>query len=147
MSRRSPSTRILLVEDSADDVELTRRALRRCGRPIDLHVAVDGVEALEKLAAAPRDDLPDLVLLDLKLPRLGGLEVLSRLRATAATSLLPVVVLSTSLEERDLREAYGRGANSYLRKPVNYDEFAIMVHHVVTYWLSMNEPPPGSPLP
>lgn len=140
-SARIPS-RILLVEDNADDVELTRRALRHCGHPIDLQVAGDGVAALELLAAVPPGEMPDLVLLDLKLPRLGGLDLLSRMRAAPATSTLLVVVLTTSLEERDLREAYRRGANSYLRKPVDFDQFVELVCDIVHYWLSLNQPPP-----
>lgn len=139
--RRAPA-RILLVEDNTDDVELARRALRHNGHPVELLVAGDGVAALELLAAASADELPELVLLDLKLPRLGGLDLLSRLRAAPATSLIPVVVLTTSLEERDLEEAYRRGANSYLRKPVNYEEFVLMVRDVVHYWLSLNQRPP-----
>lgn len=141
MSARREPPRILLVEDNPDDVELARRALQRCGRPVELAVAEDGVAALELLSGAPADGLPDLVLLDLKLPRLGGLDVLSRLRAAPDTSQIPVVVLTTSLEERDLREAYRRGANSYLRKPVNFDEFAAMVRDLVRYWLDLNQSP------
>lgn len=142
MRKGSAIPRILLVEDNADDVELARRALRHCEPPIDLHVAGDGVAALEQLAGVPHDDLPDLVLLDLKLPRLGGLDLLSRLRAAPATSLIPIVVLTTSIEERDLGEAYRRGANSYLRKPVNFEEFTEMVCDIVHYWLGLNQPPP-----
>jgi len=140
-TRRAPS-RILLVDDNADDVDLARRALWHCGVPVDLLVAGDGLAALELLAAAPADDLPDLVLLDLNMPRLGGLELLSRLRAAPDTSLLPVVVLTTSREERDLREAYRRGANSYLCKPVVYEEFAAAIRQAVNYWLGLNQPPP-----
>lgn len=132
--------RILLVEDNADDVELARRALRRCGYPVDLRVASDGVVALELLAAT--DGPPDLVLLDLNLPGLSGLDLLARLRAAPATSLVPVVVLTTSLEAHDLREAYRRGANSYLRKPVDFDEFVGMVRELCHYWLVLNRPPP-----
>jgi two-component system response regulator len=142
MKRRSETVRVLLVEDNGDDVELARRALRRCGLPVDLRVAEDGAIALELLAATPGDELPDLLLLDLKLPRLGGLELLARLRAAPATSLIPVVVLTTSLEEHDLREAYRHGANSYLRKPVDFDEFTVMIREIVHYWLTLNQPPP-----
>lgn len=141
MSAKRGPARIFLVEDNADDSVLARRALQRCGRPIDLQVAEDGLTALELLLGVPPDELPDLVLLDLNLPRFGGLELLSRLRAEPATSLLPIVILSTSIEERDLREAFRRGANSYLRKPVNFEEFVEMVRSAVHYWLSLNQSP------
>jgi two-component system response regulator len=134
--------RVLLVEDNADDAELARRAFRRCTPPVELACASDGVRALELLLGPQQPLLPDLVLLDLKLPRVDGFDVLARLRAAPATALLPIVVLTTSLEKRDLLEAYRLGANSYLRKPVHYEEFAEMVAQIVRYWLVLNQPPP-----
>lgn len=142
MNTRRLPPRVLLVEDNADDIELTRRALQRCGRQIDLRVAGDGQAALELLSAQPAECPPDLVLLDLKLPRLGGLDLLTRLRAAPATKAIPVVVLTTSLEEHDLAEAYRRGANSYLRKPVSFEEFTAMVRDLIRYWLDLNQTPP-----
>lgn len=145
MSKKS----ILLVEDNADDVELTLRALKKGNIVNEVVVARDGVEALDYLFGtgmyAGRDlsNMPALVLLDLKLPRVDGLEVLRRLRADERTRLLPVVVLTSSKEERDLIEGYQLGANSYVRKPVDFLEFAEGVHQLELYWLLLNEPPPG----
>ena len=140
---------ILLVEDDPDDEALTLRALRRGGIEHALVVARDGVEALDYLFGtgqhAGRDlaVMPQLVLLDLKLPRLDGLGVLGRLRADERTRLLPVVILTSSDEERDRLEGYRHGANSYVRKPVDYGEFAEAVRQLGLYWLVLNEPPPG----
>jgi CheY-like chemotaxis protein len=139
---------ILLVEDNPDDVTLTMRALKKNNVTNDVVVASDGVEALDYLFAtgphAGRDtgDMPDIVLLDLKLPRLGGLEVLQRIRADARTKLLPVVILTSSTEERDLLEGYSLGANSYVRKPVNFVEFVEATRELGLYWLVYNQPPP-----
>jgi two-component system response regulator len=141
---------ILLVEDDPDDEALTLRALRRGGVEHTLVVTRDGVEALDYLFGTGtyvgRDlaIMPQLVLLDLKLPRLDGLEVLRRIRAEERTRLLPVVILTSSDEERDRLEGYRHGANSYVRKPVDYDQFAEAVRRLGLYWLLINEPPPGS---
>jgi two-component system response regulator len=128
---------ILLVEDNADDEQLTLRAMRQSEVPNMIRVARDGAEALEHLFA-PGARLPDLILLDLKLPKVSGLEVLQRLRADERTRALPVVVLTSSDEERDIVESYSLGANSYIRKPVDFDEFIDAVRQLGLYWLSMN---------
>lgn len=139
------SSRILLAEDNATDEILTLRALRRCGAATDIVVAHDGAEALEYLFAtgayAGRDprDLPVLVLLDLKLPRIDGLGVLARIRAEDATRYLPVVVLTSSDEEQDILACYHAGANSYVRKPVDSERFAETVERLCRYWLLSNE--------
>jgi two-component system response regulator len=131
---------ILLVEDNADDEALTRRALRR-GRILNpLVVAHNGEEALSLLASGA---LPALVLLDLKLPKIDGLEVLARIRAEARTRLLPVVVFTSSSEDRDIIESYSLGANSYVRKPVGFDQFMEAVGRLGLYWVLVNEPPPA----
>ncbi len=142
---------ILLVEDNADDVELAVLAFGRNRIDAEVVVAWDGMEAIDYLFAtgahAGRDpaDLPGVVLLDLKLPRLPGLEVLRRIRADERTRLLPVVMLSTSQAEADLRESYLLGANSYIVKPMSYDRFAEVIRHFAEYWLGVNEsiPRPG----
>jgi len=139
---------ILLVEDNADDEELTLRALRKNNIENEVVVARDGVEALDYLfctgAYAGRDPnhLPEVVLLDLKLPKVDGLEVLRRIRAGAQTRLLPVVMLTSSLEEGDLVRAYASGANSYVRKPVDFTQFMEAVKQLGLYWLVINNPPP-----
>jgi CheY-like chemotaxis protein len=135
----------LLVEDNPDDEQLTLRAMRLSEVPNVVRVARDGVEALDALLgdSAPQP-LPDLVLLDLKLPKLSGLEVLARIRAESATRSLPVVVLTSSDEDRDIVESYSLGANSYIRKPVDFDEFVEVVHQLGLYWLSMNRTTTGS---
>jgi CheY-like chemotaxis protein len=139
---------ILLVEDNPDDEALTMRALHKNRIANEVVVARDGVEALEYLfgtgAHAGRDtsQLPQIVLLDLKLPKLSGLEVLSRVRADPRTRLLPIVVLTSSQEERDVVDSYGRGANSYVRKPVDFQEFVEAVKSLGLYWLVLNEPVP-----
>lgn len=138
---------ILLVEDNPDDVELTVRALAKSHVANSLDLASDGVEALEYLAGtgkfAGRDpnQLPQVILLDLKMPRMDGLEVLRRIRADEKTRLLPVVVLTTSSEERDRVESYKLGANSYIRKPVDFVQFAESVRQLGLYWLVLNEAP------
>lgn len=144
---------ILLVEDNPDDVDLTLRAFKRAGitRPVD--VARDGAEALDYLLAqgafAGRAGQPPpvLVLLDLNLPRMDGHEVLRRIRADARTRLLPVVILTSSLEETDLARGYGGGCNSYVRKPVSYTEFVEAARQLGLYWLVLNREPPTSPPP
>ena len=139
---------ILLVEDNDDDVELTLRALRRNRVANRVDVVRDGAEALEYLFAtgsyAGRDvrDTPNLVLLDLKLPKVGGLEVLERLRADPRTRRLPVVILTSSKEESDLARSYDLGANSYIRKPVDFTQFMEAVNQLGLYWLVLNEAPP-----
>jgi two-component system response regulator len=141
---------ILLVEDSADDVLLTLRALKKNNVTGEVVVARDGVEALDYLFAtgqyAGRDTnvMPQLILLDLKLPRIDGLEVLRRLRADERTRLLPVVILTSSKELQDMLDGYGLGANSYVRKPVNFEQFVRAVEQLELYWLDLNEAPPRS---
>ena len=139
---------ILLVEDNPDDEALTLRAFRKHQISNPIVVAHDGVEALDYLfgtgAHAGRDtaEQPQVVLLDLKLPKLNGIEVLRRMRADERTRLQPVVVLTSSMEERDRLESYQLGCNSYVRKPVDFDEFLDAVRQLGLYWLLMNEPPP-----
>ncbi len=141
---------ILLVEDQPDDEALTLRALKKNNIQNEVVVARDGAAALEYLfgtgAYAGRDPsiLPQVVLLDLKLPKLDGLEVLKRLRADPRTKLLPVVVLTSSKEEQDLIQSYGAGANSYVRKPVDFNQFSEAVRQLGLYWLLLNETPPVS---
>ena len=132
---------ILLIEDNPDDVELTRLALRETDLPMRLVVARDGVEAVEALLGAEAVH-PQLVLLDLKLPKLNGLDVLSRMRADERTRHLPVVVLTSSLEDEDLARCYALGANSYVRKPVDFARFVDVVNRLGIYWLVLNELPP-----
>lgn len=141
---------ILLVEDNPDDEALTLRALKRNNILNPVAVARDGAEALDFLfgtgAHAGRDprDLPQLVLLDLKLPRVDGLEVLRRLRADPITRLQPVVILTTSVEQQDILAGYELGANSYIRKPVDFAQFLEAVRQLGLYWLVLNVPPPHS---
>jgi two-component system, response regulator len=142
---------ILLVEDNPDDVALTLRAFRKNHILNEVVVARDGAEALDYLfGAAPDADRPDrdppaVVLLDLKLPRVDGLEVLRRIRADARTRLLRVVVLTSSKEETDVVRSYTNGANSYIRKPVDFDNFMTAVGQLGLYWLLLNEAPPAPP--
>ena len=137
---------ILLVEDNPDDEALTLRAFAKNKIANPVVVARDGVEALDYLFGtgihAGRDVAakPSVVLLDLKLPRIDGLEVLRRIRAENQTRLLPVVILTTSKEQRDIYEAYSLGANSYIRKPVDFEKFIHAVGQLALYWLSLNEP-------
>jgi CheY-like chemotaxis protein len=139
---------ILLVEDNPDDEALTIRALEQHNIANEVVVARNGAEALDYLfgtgAYEGRDpkDSPAVVLLDLKLPKIDGLEVLRRLRADERGKLLPVVVLTSSKEESDLVESYSRGANSYIRKPVDFEQFSEAIRQVGLYWLVLNEPPP-----
>ncbi len=136
---------ILLVEDDPDDVELALRALQRHRIANQVVVVRDGAEALAFLygegAHATRNpgDLPEVVLLDLNLPKVRGLEVLQRIRADARTRFLPVVVLTTSSEERDVVESYRLGANSYIRKPVDFEQFAEAMRQLGMYWLVLNQ--------
>jgi two-component system response regulator len=133
---------VLLVEDNPDDVELTLRALKRARVVNPVRVARDGAEAIEILFGdGPRPALPRVVLLDLKLPRVNGLEVLERIRREESTRTLPVVVLTSSREEPDVRRAYELGANSYIVKPVEFEKFVAAVGEVGLYWLILNQPP------
>lgn len=137
---------ILLVEDNPDDEALTLRAFSKNKITNPVVVARDGVEALDYLFCTggfvDRDpaSMPAVILLDLKLPRIDGLEVLRRIRASEKTALLPVVVLTTSKEHQDISEAYRLGANSYIRKPVDFERFIHAVGQLGLYWLSLNEP-------
>lgn len=137
---------IMLVEDNPDDEALTLRAFTKNRIANQVIVARDGVEALDYLlgpnSPATRDVnlLPAVILLDLKLPRIDGLEVLRRIRADKRTSLLPVVILTTSKEQQDIHEAYSLGANSYIRKPVDFEKFIYTVGQMGLYWLALNEP-------
>ena len=139
--------KILLVEDNPDDVALTQRALRSQNVKNELVVAKDGVEALAYLfgdANQPAaEELPAVILLDLKLPRVNGMEVLQRIRANERTKLLPVVILTSSDEERDVIDGYSLGANSYVRKPVDFVEFTEATKQLGLYWLLMNRAPPA----
>jgi CheY-like chemotaxis protein len=143
---------ILLVEDNADDEVLTLRALKNTNIRNEVVVARDGEEALEYLLGdmtpgePSRGRLPEVILLDLKLPKLGGLEVLRRLRADERTKLLPVVILTSSNEERDRLAGYNLGANSYVRKPVDFEQFSEAARQLGLYWLALNEPPPLRPV-
>jgi len=128
---------ILLIEDNADDEQLTLRAMRQSEIPNIIRVARHGAEALDFLYGS-NAKLPDLILMDLKLPKISGLEVLQRIRSEAATQRLPIVVLTSSDEERDILDCYRYGANSYVRKPVDFDEFIEAVRQLGLYWLSMN---------
>jgi two-component system response regulator len=138
---------ILLVEDNPDDEELTRMALEQSNIANQLVVAHDGVEALDYLlGTGPYEGqmppLPTVVLLDLKLPRIDGLEVLQRVRRDERTRRMPVVILTSSKEEQDVLDSYGYGANSYIRKPVEFDKFFEATKQLGLYWLVLNEPPP-----
>ena len=139
---------ILLVEDNPDDEMLALRALKKSHIGNRVVVARDGVEALDYLfGTGPHKGrdlsrMPQLILLDLKLPKVDGLEVLRRIRADERTCLLPVAVLTSSREDRDIVESYRLGANSYIRKPVDFSQFSESVRQLGLYWLVMNEPPP-----
>src|SRR5438128_1237143 len=139
---------ILLVEDNPDDEALTLRALQKNNIRNEVVVARDGAEALDYMfgtgAHEGRDTgvLPQVILLDLKLPKLGGLEVLERLRADPRTRVVPVVILTSSKEEQDLIQGYSLGANSYIRKPVDFVQFMEAVRQLGLYWLVLNEAPP-----
>ena len=141
---------ILLVEDKSSDEELTLRALRKANITNKVVVARDGAEALDYLFAkgsfAGRDpvEVPQVILLDLNLPKINGLEVLRHIRADEKTKLLPVVILTSSKEERDLTEGYASGANSYIVKPVDFTQFSGAVRELGLYWLVLNQRPPGT---
>ena len=139
---------VLLVEDNPSDVALTRRAFAKCRIANELIVTGDGQEALDYLFGegvhAGRDvaDLPLVVLMDIKLPRVDGLEALKRIRADERTRRLPVVILTSSTEERDVAMGYDLGVNSYIRKPVDFAQFYAAIENLGLYWLVLNEPPP-----
>ena len=139
---------ILLVEDNPDDVILTERALKKSHILNKLVVARDGAEALDYIFGtgnySSRDmtAMPEVILLDLKLPKIDGLEVLKKIRSDNRTKLLPVVILTSSKEESDLIKGYSLGANSYIRKPVNFNQFAEAIRQLGLYWLVLNEAPP-----
>jgi CheY-like chemotaxis protein len=140
---------ILLVEDNPDDVELTRRAFRKNNIKNELVVAKDGVEALEFLFGGGEhrgrgpEAMPTLILLDLKLPKVDGYEVLKRMRGDERTRYVPVVILTSSREEQDIINGYRFGCNSYIRKPVDFEQFLEAVQRLGMYWLLLNETPPG----
>jgi two-component system response regulator len=141
--------KILLVEDNADDEALTLRALHKSKVANQIDVVRDGAEALDYLFCtgtyAARDlfDLPQVILLDLKLPKVDGLEVLRRIRGETRTRMLPVVILTSSKEEQDMVNAYTSGANSYVRKPVDFNQFVDAIANLGLYWLVLNEVPPS----
>ena len=138
---------ILLVEDNPTDLELAQRALREQNLCSKVRVARDGEEALDfvfcrgKFAHKRHDELPRVILLDLKLPLIDGMEVLRQVRANARTHHVPVVMLTTSTEERDVMESYALGVNSYITKPVDFDQFRDAMHVIGTYWMQLNRPP------
>ena len=138
---------ILLVEDNPDDVTLTLRALKKNNLLNEVVVAKDGVEALDFLfcegdfSDRSSEILPELILLDLKLPKVDGLEVLKRIRAEARTKLLPVVILTSSNEQSDIISGYDLGVNSYIRKPVDFEQFIEAVRQLGLYWLVLNQTP------
>ncbi|TFG29480.1 response regulator [Candidatus Thorarchaeota archaeon] len=143
------SKKILLVEDSTDDVLLTLRALQQANILNEVIIARDGQEAVEYLTGEGQyegrntSDAPVVVLLDLKMPRMGGLEFLRRIRSITALKLLPVVILTSSKEDQDICESYNLGANSYIQKPVDFDQFVQAIRTLGLYWLVLNVSPPG----
>jgi len=142
------SKTILLIEDNPSDVELTKRALEKSHIANELTVAEDGQEALDylfgsnQLTGQKMNELHTLILIDLKLPKVDGLEVLRRIRADERTGRLAVVILTTSNEEQDIAQSYDLGANSYIRKPVDFNQFVDAVQRLGLYWLVLNEPAP-----
>ncbi len=138
---------ILLVEDSQDDLDMTLRAFRKAKLTNRIHIARDGAEALEFIfcqgAHAGRrfENPPKVILLDLKLPKIDGMEVLKRIKTDARTKMIPVVILTSSKEQRDVIESYNLGVNSYLVKPVNFEGFAAAIQELGMYWLLLNQPP------
>jgi two-component system, response regulator len=142
---------ILLVEDSEDDLEMTLRALRKANLANRIQIARDGVEALDFIfcegphAGRKIEDVPKLVLLDLKLPRVDGMEVLKRIKGDARTEAIPVVILTSSKEQRDVIESYHLGVNSYIVKPVDFEGFSKAVQELGMYWVLLNHPPLNKP--
>ncbi len=144
---RPEDLRILLVEDNPDDVELTLRAFEKHNLANHITVARDGEEALDIIFQRGKKSAggffrPDLILLDLKLPRVDGMDVLKQIKGNPKTKVVPVIILTSSKEENDLAESYQLGANSYIRKPVNFEKFIGVVMQLGLYWLLINEPPP-----
>jgi CheY-like chemotaxis protein len=143
----NPSIEILLVEDNPDDLELAQRALRKANLTNRIHVARDGEEALDFIfcegphAARKIENVPKVILLDLKLPKVDGLEVLKRIKADPRTRAIPVVMLTSSKEQNDVVESYHLGVNSYIVKPVNFEGFVAAVQQLGMYWLLLNEAP------
>ncbi|TAE54711.1 MAG: response regulator [Nostocales cyanobacterium] len=134
---------LLIVEDNPDDVELTLLAFEQTGLEDNIVIARDGVEAIDYLFPQNKSQsLPDLILLDLQLPRINGLEVLRQIRANERTRLLPIVILTTSNEENDRLQSYGLGCNSYIQKPVDFERFLNVIQQMGLYWLQINSPPP-----
>lgn len=143
-----PDFEVLLAEDNPSDLKLTLHAFRKHHLANHIHMVRDGVEALEYVFRTDRYENrtggdPKLILLDLKLPLLDGIEVLRRLKSDPRTHAIPVVVLTSSREDRDLKECYKQGANSYIVKPVDFDQFSEVVRQLGFYWLLINQPPPG----
>ena len=138
---------ILLVEDNPNDVELTLRALKKANISNQIHVVRDGEEATEfifcegKFANRRIEDTPSVILLDLKLPKIDGLEILKRIKSDPRTKSIPVIVLTSSREQKDILESYNLGTNSYIVKPVNFEQFAAAVQQLGLYWLVLNQPP------
>ena len=133
---------VVLIEDNPDDELLTRRSIKKAGMPVEEIVLHDGVEALKYFSGITRETAPDLVLLDLKLPRVNGLEVLKHIRGSEDTSCLPVVIFTSSNELNDICSAYSLNVNSYVRKPVDFHQFCTAVQQICSYWLTMNVPAP-----
>ena len=139
---------VLLVEDNPDDAEFTLRALRKANVSLNVVLVDNGVKALEFVFGSGAyqersgNRLPRVMLLDLKLPKIDGLEVLRRIKSDARTRMLPIVILTSSREQRDIEESYRLGANSYIVKPVDYSEVIAKLGELVRYWLQLNEPPP-----
>ncbi|MCD4787249.1 MAG: response regulator [Desulfobacterales bacterium] len=144
---RPEDLKILLIEDNPDDVEITLRAFKKHNLANHITVARDGEEALDIIFQRGKESAgglrPDLILLDLKLPRVDGMEVLKQIKDNLETKVIPVIVLTSSKEESDLAESYRLGANSYIRKPVNFEKFIGVVMQLGLYWLLINEPPPN----
>ena len=147
MMNQTNAAEILLVEDNPQDLELTQRALRKANLANHIHIARDGAEALDFLfcegahAGRKIEDGPKVILLDLKLPKLDGLQVLKRIKSDPRTRTIPVVVLTSSKEQNDVVESYHLGVNSYIVKPVNFERFAEAVQQLGMYWLLLNQPP------
>jgi CheY-like chemotaxis protein len=147
MTGEKSAVEILVVEDTPQDLELALRALRKANLTNNIHVARDGEEAIEFIFGEDEDDgraldsIPRVVLLDLKLPKVDGLEVLKRIKGDPRTRSIPVVVLTSSKEQRDIVESYNLGANSYIVKPVTFERFTAAVQELGMYWLLLNQPP------
>ena len=140
-------TEILLVEDSQDDLDMTLRALRKANMANHIEIARDGAEALDFIfcegahAARKIENIPKLIMLDLKLPKIDGMEVLKRIKGDPRTKMIPVVMLTSSKEQNDVIRSYGLGGNSYIVKPVDFESFAEAVQKLGMYWLLLNQPP------